>query len=536
MELKRVAILLLLVLISAWPVSGKVIYVDDDATGANDGTSWENAYKYLQDALADANSAEKPLEIRVAKGVYKPDQGANQTPGDRKATFQIIDGVVIKGGYAGFGEPYPDARDIRTHETILSGDLAGNDVDVNDPRKLLGEASRAENSYHVVTINRIVTMATIDGLRITAGNANGSDLCADFDPDGLGGGIHNASCSVTVVKCTLSRNSAKCGAGGVYNHGSRATFHFCTFSENSTTFYGGGMYNRTSSIKMVDCNFHNNSAGQDGGGMSNIWYTSVELVNCLFTGNSAENGGGIDNLGSTITLANCVLSQNTAGKCGGGMYNFGDDSSATLSSCTFAGNSAEKGSAIACSHLEFYRTQLVHCILWDGGYEIWNEDGSKVEISFSNVQGGDGAVYDPCESTLWKQGNIDADPCFADPGYWDPNGTPDDPNDDFWLDGDYHLKSQAGRWDPGSQSWVKDDVSSPCIDAGDLMCPIGLEPFPNGGRINMGAYGGTAEASKSYFGEPVCEIIVAGDINGDCKVDLADFAIMTMHWLEDNSF
>lgn len=133
-------------------------------------------------------------------------------------------------------------------------------------------------------------------------------------------------------------------------------------------------------------------------------------------------------------------------------------------------------------------------------------------------------------------GNIEADPCFADPGYWDPNGTPEDPNDDFWVGGDYHLKSEAGRWDPARQVWIRDDMTSPCIDAGDPASPIGQEPFPNGGRINMGAYGGTAEASKSYFGEPVCETVVAGDINGDCKVDFADFAIMALHWLEDNSF
>ncbi len=76
-------------------------------------------------------------------------------------------------------------------------------------------------------------------------------------------------------------------------------------------------------------------------------------------------------------------------------------------------------------------------------------------------------------------------------------------------------------------------MTSPCIDAGDPMSPIGHEPFPNGGIVNMGAYGGTAEASKSYFGEPVCETIVAGDIDGDCKVNLSDSAIMALHWLED---
>jgi hypothetical protein len=65
------------------------------------------------------------------------------------------------------------------------------------------------------------------------------------------------------------------------------------------------------------------------------------------------------------------------------------------------------------------------------------------------------------------------------------------------------------------------------------MMSIGYEPFPNAGRINMGAYGGTAEASKSYFGAAPCETIVAGDINGDCKVDFEDFRLMALHWLEE---
>jgi len=51
----------------------------------------------------------------------------------------------------------------------------------------------------------------------------------------------------------------------------------------------------------------------------------------------------------------------------------------------------------------------------------------------------------------------------------------------------------------------------------------------------MGACGGTTEASKSYFGSPLCETIVAGDINGDCQVDWRDFTIMAFHWLEDNT-
>jgi hypothetical protein len=75
-------------------------------------------------------------------------------------------------------------------------------------------------------------------------------------------------------------------------------------------------------------------------------------------------------------------------------------------------------------------------------------------------------------------------------------------------------------------------VTSPCIDAGDPNSPIMYEPFPNGGVVNMGAYGGTTQASKSYFGEPPCDTIIAGDINGDCRVDIADMVILLDHWLE----
>jgi hypothetical protein len=62
---------------------------------------------------------------------------------------------------------------------------------------------------------------------------------------------------------------------------------------------------------------------------------------------------------------------------------------------------------------------------------------------------------------------------------------------------DYHLMSKAGRWSPTTRTWVKDTVTSPCIDAGDPASPFDEEPTPNGGRVNMGAYGNTREASKS---------------------------------------
>jgi len=96
---------------------------------------------------------------------------------------------------------------------------------------------------------------------------------------------------------------------------------------------------------------------------------------------------------------------------------------------------------------------------------------------------------------------------FASLGRWADRGNPgamvawDDPGA-VWVMGDYHLQSQAGRWDPATDTWLQDTSTSLCIDAGDPSTPVGREPSPNGGIINLGAYGGTIEASKSPLNTP----------------------------------
>ena len=87
--------MLVMIIVTQTVAEGSVIYVDADAVGTNNGSSWADAYIYLKDALADAETAEKPVEIRVAQGIYKPDQGSEVTLGNRSASFRFVNDVIL---------------------------------------------------------------------------------------------------------------------------------------------------------------------------------------------------------------------------------------------------------------------------------------------------------------------------------------------------------------------------------------------------------------------------------------------------------
>jgi len=462
----------------------RIIYVDGDARGTNDGTSWANAFPFLQDALAaaradaDVRGEPKPVEIRIAKGVYRPDQGAGAASGNRETTFNIPNGAVLKGGYFGGGPHTFNSRNPQLYRTILSGDLKGNDADDGDVKNLASDPTRSDNSIYVITSRDNSSATVLDGLVITGGTRAGLS-CIDS--------------SLVVIDCVFIRNSTTTDGGALRQEktGSPALTR-CTFTANWARQFGGALYIE-GGITLTDCVFTSNCA-QSGGAISGRFV----LGNCLFENNTAETGGA--------ARSDCL---------GPGFVN-----------CTFFANRADDGICIAlgpCGIRSTPEVTMTSCILWESG-SIAATPATKAvagAITYSLIQGG------------WPgDGNIDTGPHFAAPGHWDPNGTRDNPDDDVWISSDYHLKSQAGRWDPAGNKWVQDDVTSPCIDAGDPQAAIGLEPFPNGGAVNMGVFGGTAEASKSYFGKPPCPTIIAGDINGDCKVNMADLDILMRHWLE----
>jgi hypothetical protein len=543
----------------------RIIYVDDDAVAPGDGSSWQTAYRFLQDALADAEPSAGPVEIRVALGVYKPDGGAGIEPGDRTATFRLLSGVTIMGGYAGHGEPDPNAWDPTAYVAILHGDLQDDDDYPN-------QATLSDNSSHIVTSIGVDETAVLDGFTVTQGAYLGTPSRISLDLSKGGTGLHNESGAPVIRRCVFSRNFNTSLGSAVLNHtGSAARFEDCTFEENyhveavadyqshsvlqGCRFiknYSTGIRQVASTSEINNCEFVENrsmAVGLDNGSsarISNCAFiannggairgSQVEckgcmferhkhngdggavrvdqgsFIDCIFRGNSADTKGALT--AASLELQRCVFVENSARNegavtCGeaeihqclfagnraaqsiGALFVW---KGATISNCTFVGNSCAFNGIIRVVQATEPGV-MTNCIFKDNvcfeKYAALIQPSSLMTVRYSNVS-------DPFG---WYQARgeaiMDVDPLFADPGYWDPNGTPDDPSDDFWVEGDYHLKSQAGRWEPTSENWVPDDVTSPCIDAGDPNSPVGDEPEPNGGRINMGAYGGTAEASMS---------------------------------------
>lgn len=296
------SMVLLAGVLSATPAAlatAPVVYVNAAASGTGDGTSWADAYPSLTDALTAAVTGQ---ELWVATGTYKPTT-ANVDP--RSATFQLVDGVAVFGGFAGT-ESARSQRDWATNVTTLSGDL-GTAGDTSD------------NTYHVVTG---VTGGTLDGFVVTKGNADDSASCAYFS-GGCGGGVYNTFSSPTLSNLFITDNSATGGGAGMYNDRSGSpTIMNVRVAGNAP----GGIFNYISSPTLTNVAISGNS-GQAG--LANIDDSSPALVNVTITGNDAAGGtGGMINANSSSpTIRNSIVWGNAGAA---DLENFTNDSVAVI--------------------------------------------------------------------------------------------------------------------------------------------------------------------------------------------------------------
>ncbi|MGD9874159.1 MAG: S8 family serine peptidase [Kiritimatiellia bacterium] len=231
--------------------------------------------------------------------------------------------------------------------------------------------------------------------------------------------------------------------------------------------------------------FQNGYTSGDGGGVE---MSDGLLSNCVIKASAAvNNGGGLHLAGGTV--ARSLICSNDAGLYGGGILQEGG----YLLQSVVSGNE----SASDAGGIEFWGGYAVNCTFasnhaggYGGGFDVGGYGLILNNIIHGNTAQEEGEnwykwvdqdIYYCCTSPdPGDEGCFDADPLFADADA-----------------GDYHLKSEAGRF-VETGMWTNDAVTSPCIDMGYPGADCYAEPAPNGDRVNIGAYGGTEEASKGY--------------------------------------
>lgn len=503
-----------------------VLHVNASAAAGGDGASWATAFDSLSDALcAAAGSNGAVQEIWVAAGTYLP---ADAVEG-RYATFRLVNGVSVLGGFAG-DEVQRTRRDPVGNVTILSGDR-GSPGDAGD------------NCYHVVMISANDATAVLDGFTITNGYADG-----DAPNDNGGGLFAYDGGNATVRNCTLFENTAFTAGGAVYlGFGAAATFEQCTLRNNTALSDvwpagGGGLHAYSNCAAVLsDCAIYENY-GQSGAGLAWLFDSTLTLTRCTVHDNIAPidgQGGGLygyagaggtfnactirDNLAtyggglaayfnSAPTFENCRWLRNTADNDGGGVYLY-SASNVAMTNVVFAGNTASYGGALNC--LFDSAANLTNCTLvgnaavvaGGGLYAYQSTPELHNTLLWQNVAGGvpgeDGQLYafdsvpllNHCSVQGWTGAFGGVANNGVDPAFIDANGLD---NVFGTLDDNVHLA-----------------VGSPAIDTGDnAAVPPGVTTDPDGrprivaGIVDRGAY----------------EYARPGDFDGDGLVDAADCA------------
>ncbi len=453
-----------------------ILFVRSDAPDGGDGLSWTLAYRDLLEAMEVAATIDTISEVWVAEGTYTPAPPG----GNRYASFELVDGLTIYGGFRGTETSLVE-RDVDVSKTILSGDLNGDDVGgVHDP-------SRAENSLHVVLGEGTGATAVLDGFIITGGNADGADI-----PDNRAGGMYLPGSSATVRNCRFEANTAGAAGGGavfVVDDGA-PVFIDCQFIGNYG-YYGGALNFISSSPILLNCYIYGNDAAK-GAGLAES-YSSPLFVNTIFANNNAEIlGGAINNHQSQLTLINCTIADNTAASVGG-LRVLGDGSGAALGNCILWGNSDESGSGQA-AQIGF-------------AYPASPED---TFVDYSCVQGWTGEMQ--------SIGSFGDDPLFTDATV-----------------GDYRLSAGSPCIDAADNTTLPDDVYDLDGDE-DTFEPI---PFDLGGYERL--LDDPATEDTGYGDAPIVDIGAhefletdfpgcPGDIDADGVVDVLDLLAVLAAW------
>lgn len=462
------------------------VYYVDAACGndLNNGFDHQVAFATIQKGIDSAQNGEKVI---VYPGTYLENvnfRGKNITlTSTDPNNLEVAAATIIDGGQKGSAVTFNSGENT---DCILIG------FTITNGHNDCGGGISASNASPTVT-NCALTgnTANLGGAIYCSDNGDVSvEHCTiNKNSAGFGGAIYCLLSSPQLSDCIFSKNQGTWGGGAVYNDKAAPTLSDCKFDDNSTNGDGGGMFNDVSIAKLLNCTFSCNSA-RAGGGIyygpgceptiiggkiaqnyadygGGIYVTeciNARVTNCFIIQNMAILGAGIYSNDAVLTIKQSVIGENIAQYGGAVFCDAQPDGKLTMNNCTLAGNSALLGRSIACdSFFGSSSVTVTNSILYNGGNEIWNNDNSKIVITYSDIQGG------------WPgQGNIDAYPAFVD-----------------LIGRDYHLLQ-----------------GSPCIDSGDPAYVPGpneadLDGNPRviGEAIDIGAFEcqGVIELSVDEF-------------------------------------
>ncbi|MBN1435756.1 MAG: right-handed parallel beta-helix repeat-containing protein [Sedimentisphaerales bacterium] len=505
--------------------------------------------------------------------------------------------------------------DVRGQErtTHCRADIGAYEVEDVSPFGLPGVASTLLDSYCTIQealdnapdgttvsvgLGRYVENVVISGtgIRLRAINPTDPDSVAGTIIDGSGHEDSYDPCApvygsaVTLMPLVASNITIEgftlTGGTGYYD------FNDILGEPNDDFYMGGGLFSAyNGDVIIKHCRIIDNAA-ELGGGIYAFDAISLEISNCVISQNhldpcTGQSGGGIRLNGcSDVTLTRNLITANSATLFGDGLYAM-ECSGITMDYSVVYGNSSWgiDGEDWIGEGVHFYDccdVTVWHNIVW-GNYPdgLVGSKMTNFSVTYCDVQGG----YEGL-------GNFSADPCFVRAGYWDPNGTVT-PLDDYWVEGDYHLRSAAlrrpaalpadfnddgrvnlhdyvyiaGNWlDTGEDLpgdidgsgtvdivdlmqfsadfltinteaiWTSDGETSPCIDAGQPNRSPSVEDWGEdlsqgeNIRLNLGLYGGTSEAVPGPIG-----FANQADVTNDGFVDLHDWAEMSRRYSGDYS-
>ncbi|MCL1850612.1 MAG: T9SS type A sorting domain-containing protein [Bacteroidetes bacterium] len=485
------------------------ICVDGSASGSENGTP-SNPYHTIQAAV---NKAVNSDIIKVAKGTYSE-------------AVQIVEKKVqLLGGFAGSGDF--NSANPEINKTIIKGRNNTPCVLVNIQGSAIS-GSLIIKGFIIREGERGIELAngwseSMDNITIENNiiENNGTNNAGQY-----GGGISFGGSNVT-IKNNIIRNN-KSGHGAAIGRTDRMTNFIIADNliENNTGYgdHAGGVDIQGTGTITRNI-FDGNVAAKDlsygwGGAILITNYDTTKLITLshnVYRNNHAPDRGGavfVDD-GSKVRMEHELFYNNTTKKSGSAIYVDSDGaynpSVLYMNNCTVSGNSTD-GAAL------FVQSSIAHiqdCIFWNNGSDFEVIADGHLTVNYTLTQQG-----------FTGTGNISPDPLFANAS-----------------NGDFHVKSKNGRFDPATGQFVNDDVSSPAIDAGNPSSPFSNEPAPNGDRVNVGCYGNTAEASKSavagienntqvlwtIFPNPAKENITIAHLPGGSTVNIMDITGKKVH-------